>query len=192
MTRHEVLFRGLLRLYPRAFRDRYGSEMTRVFGEQARDAAASGDPLSLASLWARSIIDVAVTAPGHHLRKEQYVPQPVDMPPDGFVPEIATRTSHAPRMVLAFLPLWILLFQLFAVPGFMDPVFASPPGIAGLPAGIGFLAIALLLTGLGAWALRRTSSRAAAILALAFLTLPAAAIVILAPAAVLIVQNLAK
>ncbi len=165
--------------------------MTHLFGEQARDAHASGEPLSLASLWARSIIDVAVTAPGHHLRREQYVPQPADMPPDGFVLEIGSRTTQAPRMVLAFLPLWILLFQLFAVRGFMDPVFASPPGIAGLPAGIGLLAIALLLMGLGVGVLRHTSSRMAAILAFAFLTLPAAAIVILAPAAILIVQNLA-
>ncbi len=165
--------------------------MTRVFREQARDAAASGDPLSLASLWARSIIDVAVTAPGHHLRKEQYVPQPVDVPSVGTVPALSPRIFRASRTVLALLPLWILLFAPIASPSFFDPMFESPPGTAGMPAGLMIQAFALLLMALGVAVVRRTSSRTAAILAFALLTLPAAAIVILAPAAVLIVQNLA-
>jgi hypothetical protein len=92
---------------------------------------------------------------------------------------------------LALLPLWILLFAPITAPSFFSPVLENPPGIAGMPAGLTIQAFALLLMALGVAVVRRTSSRTATILAFAFLTLPAAAVVILAPAAVLIVQNLA-
>ena len=119
------------------------------------------------------------------------MPQPVDVPSVGTVPALSPRIPRASRTVLALLPLWILLLAPFAAPSFFDPMFASPPGIAGMPAGLMIQAIAMLLMALGVAVVRRTSSRTAAILAFALLTLPGAAIVILAPAAVLIVQDLA-
>lgn len=53
-------YRALLRLYPRRFRDEYGSDMALLFADQLRDEPA-------ARVWARSAIDLALTVPTQHL-----------------------------------------------------------------------------------------------------------------------------
>lgn len=53
-------YRALLRLYPRRFRDEYGADMALLFADQLRDEPA-------ARVWARSAVDLALTAPAQHL-----------------------------------------------------------------------------------------------------------------------------
>lgn len=97
----------------------------------------------------------------------------------------------AGRVLLGLLPLWILLIRMIAFPESMDPVTAKPPEMVGLPAGVLLVTTALALMAIGIEVLRRTSSNRAALLAFVGLTLPSAALVILAPALVLIVENMA-
>lgn len=46
----------LLRLYPRAFREEYGEDMTQLLRDQLRDESAT-------RVWARTVLDVALTCP---------------------------------------------------------------------------------------------------------------------------------
>jgi putative ABC transport system permease protein len=52
------VYRRLLRLYPAAFRDRFGEDMVLLFEERLRDAAASG-PARVVAFWIGSLRDVA-------------------------------------------------------------------------------------------------------------------------------------
>jgi hypothetical protein len=55
------VYGGLLRrLYPRRFRDEYGADMVLLFAEQLRDEPAM-------RVWARGVIDLAITVPARHL-----------------------------------------------------------------------------------------------------------------------------
>ncbi len=55
-----TVYRALLRLYPRAFRDQYGPDMALLFSHQLREEPA-------VRVWARGAIDLAITLPGLHL-----------------------------------------------------------------------------------------------------------------------------
>jgi hypothetical protein len=50
----------LLRLYPRAFREEYGEDMVQLHRNQLRDESAT-------RVWARTVLDVALTAPSIRL-----------------------------------------------------------------------------------------------------------------------------
>jgi hypothetical protein len=54
------LYRGLLRVYPRRFRDEYRDDMVLLFAAQLRDEPAM-------RVWARGVIDLAITIPARHL-----------------------------------------------------------------------------------------------------------------------------
>lgn len=189
MTPQRRLFRLLLGLYPRHFRDRYGDEMTRLFAEQSRDAEMSGGRLSLFSLLIQTAIDIVVTAPGHHLAGEVLVPQPIDAPSttsSRVIPDGSTRRAWT---ILGLLPIWIQVFSLVAAPAYFDPMFDNPPGIAGFPAGFVLNGLASLVTLAGVAIIRRTAPSRLRILTFVVLTVPAAVAVIFAPAAILILQN---
>jgi hypothetical protein len=51
-----ALYRGLLRLYPRPFRDEYGVDMADLFAEQLRDESGP-------RVWARGLLDLFLTVP---------------------------------------------------------------------------------------------------------------------------------
>lgn len=57
------LYRALLHLYPSAFREEYGEEMTRAFAHARADA---GGPFAVATLWIATIADVVVNAARVH------------------------------------------------------------------------------------------------------------------------------
>ena len=61
-------FRRLLRLLPEDVRADYGSEMTRVFREQRKDAAAAG-PQGHVRLWIHAIAGVLAVGPREHLEQ---------------------------------------------------------------------------------------------------------------------------
>jgi hypothetical protein len=72
----------LLRVYPRRFRDEYGADMVLLFAEQLRDEPALG-------VWARGVIDVAITVPARHLEAH------VDRSPNHTVPALFAAISVA-------------------------------------------------------------------------------------------------
>jgi len=69
------IYSGLLRVYPRRFRNEYGTDMALLFAQQLRDEPA-------ARVWARCIIDLAITIPTQHLETH------MNRPPNPAVPAI--------------------------------------------------------------------------------------------------------
>lgn len=94
------------------------------------------------------------------------------------------------RVLLGLLPVWFLVILWVAFPGFMDPAFANPPAVAGLPAGVLVIASALAIMAIGVEVMRRTESDQTALLAFIGLTLPSAIVVFVTPALILIVQGM--
>ncbi len=77
-----AVYRGLLRFYPRQFRDEYGSDMVLLFANQLRDEPAP-------RVWARGAIDFAITVPARHLEAH------VNRPPNSLVPSLFAALSVA-------------------------------------------------------------------------------------------------
>lgn len=65
ITASERAFRLLVALFPRDFRDRFGSEMAETFRDQLRDAQRGG-PMAVPALWARTIVPFTVAAIREH------------------------------------------------------------------------------------------------------------------------------
>ena len=63
------IYSGLLRFYPRRFRDEYGTDMALIFAQQLRDEPTS-------RVWARGVVDLAITIPARHLEAH------MDRPPN--------------------------------------------------------------------------------------------------------------
>ena len=176
MSGHDRAYRALLRLYPATFRDDYGEEMTRLFREQLRDARASNGRRAVAGLWTHAIADVLETAPGHHLRKEHRVPEPipagasspvVPVPPAS--PFRCTRLSSGSSLCGC-----CIIVTLVPHLDFMDPLFANPPSVAGLPAGVFIIAVAMTLMLAGVLLLRRSESDLTTVVAFLFIHDPCA------------------
>ena len=72
-TRAVGIYRGLLRVYPRRFRDEYRDDMALLFANQLRDEPAG-------RVWARVVIDLAITIPARHLEAHMNRPPNPTMP----------------------------------------------------------------------------------------------------------------
>jgi len=190
VTRHERAYRRLLAVYPRPFRERYEEEMVTLFVDQLRDARESGSGSQTARLWLRSLGDVVSTAPSQHLRQEELVPRPLDPAAVTTVGEPSRSRLSRTGYALALLPLWAGILLSLVAPGFMDPLFANPPAIVGLPAGIVLIFVAGLLMAFGVLAMRWTSSVAGRTAAFLLLTVPSLLLVVASPAAILTIMNL--
>lgn len=189
MNRHSRAYRVLLRLYPDVFRRDYGDEMARLFDEQLRDARAMHGRKAIADLWARVLVDVLATAPRQHLSQERHVPEPITAGSSTSHVFVGGPTRRGPRLVIGLLPVWVLIVLSFAAPGFLDPMYANPPAFAGLPAGVVIIAAALVLTIVGVEILRRSESDITTVLVWLLFTVPALAVILLGPAAILMVLN---
>ena len=88
-------------------------------------------------------------------------------------------------------PIILFVFLRLAAPAFFDPLFQNPPGIANLPLGIIIMAVVFAWTLLGILIVNRTTSSTGVVVALLAFTLPAIFVMLLTPAVVLIVANLA-
>jgi hypothetical protein len=190
MNRHEWVYRRLLRLYPAAFRARYGDAMISLFREQLRDARSSGERNQIASLWARCIADLVVTIPKQHLEKQPQVSQVADGSPVFLVQVRPRSPTSTPRLLIALMPVWVFIAQAVVAPNAIEPMYANPPAVYGLPAGLVLLAFSFVLMALGVIVMTRTTSRKSAICAVAFLTAPSTAIAVLAPTIILLIVNL--
>jgi hypothetical protein len=109
----ERLYAGLLRLYPAAFRARYGEEMVVLFGDQLRDARAGRGPGSVVAIWIRSLFDLAASAVGEHLRRDRTVAQSLAT----FEPSRSMRLLGLFGLVGAGLLLWAFI----SIKPFEDP-----------------------------------------------------------------------
>jgi hypothetical protein len=187
MNRHERIYRRLLRLYPPAFRGRYGDAMISLFREQLRDARSSGERREIASLWARCLVDLVVTVPKQHFERERQVAEVAEGSPVVLVQVRPRSPTQTRRALLALLPLWVLLVRSIVAPGANEPLFANPPAWYGFPFGVTMLAIALALMAIGVVVMARTTSMRSAIYVFAFITAPATALVVLAPAIILLI-----
>ncbi len=74
------IYRTLLRVYPRRFRDEYRDDMALLFAEQLHDGSAS-------RVWARSLIDLTITIPARHLEAH------MNRPPNPAVPVLFAALS---------------------------------------------------------------------------------------------------
>jgi hypothetical protein len=66
---HLRVYRFLLRLYPRTFRDEYSAPILQLFHDQLRDSAREGARMSIAGLWFAAVGDL--TANSIKVRFEQ-------------------------------------------------------------------------------------------------------------------------
>src|SRR5438445_5197046 len=63
LARNQRIYRSLLLLYPRAFRQVYGAHMVQVFGERLREERAVSGGRANISVWFRTLVDLFEFAP---------------------------------------------------------------------------------------------------------------------------------
>jgi hypothetical protein len=91
---------------------------------------------------------------------------------------------------IASLPFVLTAIAMIVAPGFMEPIFANPPEIVGLPLGVIVLFFVAIWAALAFVVIRAYPSPW--IIALSFLafTVPAIVAIFFLPATILIIQNL--
>jgi hypothetical protein len=163
--------------------------MVRLFLDQLRDADGADQPGEHAALWVRNVADIASSAPSEHLRKESPVAKRVD---PGSVALVASSERSGPRRLgyaIASLPFALILLVPIIAPGYFEPVFANPPEIVGLPAGVIVLFLAASWASIAFLAVRETRSGIGIALALLAFTVPSTMVIILVPAVILALLN---
>jgi hypothetical protein len=184
------VYAALLRVYPLAYRTLYAEDMVQLFGDQLREARARDRRSAVLVLWVRSLIDLAVTAPGERMRREEPVPQPVE--PAGWRQPGPQPHPTLMRVgyVLCASPLILMAVLLLLARGFLDPLFDNPPGIAGLPAGLVGLFVVAVWASIGLAVAWFTRSVAGVLIGFVLFALPALTAILFLPAVILIIQNL--
>lgn len=183
MSRHERAFRRLVHLYPTAFRAEYEDQLVGLFADQLRDSRISGGTGAVARLWAQVLTDLIATAPQEHLRKESPVLQPVEPAAPPATP--MRSPMHRVAVVVASVPVVMLAALWIVAPGYMDTVGFNPPAVIGLPMGIVIVAFAGGMAVFGWLVARRAQTFGVALGALAFLTIPAFLMIVMAPVLIL-------
>lgn len=70
LARHQRLYRMLLLVYPRAFRQVYGADMVQVFGDRLRDERGRRDHRASIRVWTLTLLDLFKTAPLQRMEKK--------------------------------------------------------------------------------------------------------------------------
>jgi len=91
---------------------------------------------------------------------------------------------------IASLPFVLIVVAQLLAPGFMEPIFANPPKILRLPAGIVLLFAVAIWASLAFVVIRAFRFGLAIALALLVFTVPSIVAILYLPATILIVQNL--
>jgi hypothetical protein len=92
--------------------------------------------------------------------------------------------------VIASLPFVLIVVAQVLAPGFLEPIFANPPEIVGLPAGIVMLFIAAIWASLAFVVIRANPSGLGMAVGLLVFTVPAILAILFLPSTILIVLNL--
>lgn len=87
-------------------------------------------------------------------------------------------------LVTALSPVVLWAALVLIAPGFTDPLYANPPGILGLPAGLVLAGMAFALAVVGAVVVWRSRSSTVQALAIGLLTIPALLLIGLGPSIV--------
>jgi hypothetical protein len=103
--RSERVYAGLLRAYPAQFRVRYEDEMVVLFGDLLREARAADGAGGIAITWIRTVLDLASSALGEHLRKDQAMAQSLTT----FEPTRTMRLLGLVGLVGGILLLWAFI-----------------------------------------------------------------------------------
>lgn len=110
-------YRMLVTLYPRSFRQRFGTEMSHVFEDLAYEAVVERGNVGLIRLWFRSLWDILKSVP-----RERLVAAKVALRADSWIGRRHWRVAFVACMVVAMLvtpsdPLSMLLlgFPMFAL-----------------------------------------------------------------------------
>jgi hypothetical protein len=93
---------------------------------------------------------------------------------------------------IASLPFVLIVVAQLLAPGFMEPIFANPPDILGLPAGVVLLFAVAIWAALAFVVIRAFRSGLGIALGLLVFTVPSIAAIHYLPATILIVQNLTE
>jgi hypothetical protein len=187
VSRQVRLYRHLVGLYPAGFQHDYADEMVRLFADQLRDAQASHRTLAVPGLWARSVVDLVVTAPRQHLREARAVPQTVEQ---GVVTAGAdTRPSRPLPTTLAAGPALAWAVLSLAAPQLTEPFYFNPPSLFGLPFGIVVIGVVVILTLSGLLLVRKAKSQRGVLVGLTFFTLPATILIFYTPPLIIFMMN---
>ncbi len=92
---------------------------------------------------------------------------------------------HRVAVVVASVPVVMLAALWIVAPGYMDTVGFNPPAVIGLPMGIVIVAFAGGMAVFGWLVARRAQTFGVALGALAFLTIPAFLMIVMAPVLIL-------
>ena len=185
----ERIYAQLLVLYPSSFREGYGRQLRIVFADQLREAEASGSIFAVASVVVNGYVDLVVTAIGQRRAERVRVPRPVA----AVVPQEPVRPE--PRsliaMAVAAIPLlsWGLAFM-FA-PGWLEPLFANPPAVLGLPLGAFLIVIGVTMAALGIAAVGSSVPAFARGALFTFCAFVSMGTLLAGPLIILVLQNLA-
>ena len=95
MAANRRLYRTLLVLYPKAFREEFASDLAQTFSELVRDHGA-------ANAWRRTIVDLAVTVPRYRLEATMNTRKP---------------NTALNTLIVALAVAWLATLTVGAVPG---------------------------------------------------------------------------
>src|SRR5262245_47714033 len=73
LNRSIRVYRQLLRVYPRSFRNEFGDSLVQLFGDLASRALRSGGLPRLAVLWMRMLPDLGASAAREHLGRTAWL-----------------------------------------------------------------------------------------------------------------------
>ena len=185
---HVRAYSALLRLYPRRFQAEYRREMTLLFAQQLEDARATEGNIGIVRLWARSLLDLAATAPTEHLENDVLVAQPV-----GGFDQSRTKPDRVERitwMIAALAPAFTVLLLFAFAPNFLSPMLAMPPETFGIPTGSVIIVVCMIWNAVGVAVVERASRRRHRLVAIVLFVVPATCAIIFGPALILILLNL--
>jgi hypothetical protein len=172
MNVSERVFRVLVRAYPKRFRAEFEAEMIRLFREQLRDARRQGR-MGVAMLWVELSADLVVTAPAEHLRERAAQARTTEGNAMIIRSTAGFTKPQRVALVLAAAPVVVSAGMSILAPGAMEPAFANPPAVIGLPLGSVLLAVAIAWSLLAYPIVRATRSTAGVVVTLLVFTFPA-------------------
>jgi hypothetical protein len=70
LARNQRIYRSLLLLYPRAFRQVYGADMVQVFGDRLREERATSGRRANIDVWFRTLLDLFKSAPLQRMERK--------------------------------------------------------------------------------------------------------------------------
>ena len=116
--------------------------------------------------------------------------KPSEVDPGSLTASSGATTLQRFGYAIASLPFILIVVSQLLAPGFLEPIFANPPDILGLPAGVVVLFVVAIWALLAFVAIRELRSGWGVALGVIVFTIPSMVAIILLPATILIVQNL--